>query len=83
MNQAIHQVDVLLWLMGPVEEVFAYAGTLNHQGLEVEDTLLAVLRYQSGRARHYKRPRPRFTRDSPRCSSFTAPKGRCGLKTMP
>ena len=48
MNQAIHQVDVLLWLMGPVEEVFAYAGTLNHQGLEVEDTLVAVLRYQSG-----------------------------------
>ena len=48
MNQAIHQVDVLLWLMGPVEEVFAYAGTLNHQGLEVEDTLVAVLRYRNG-----------------------------------
>ena len=48
MNQAIHQVDLLLWLMGPVEEVFAYAGTLNHDGLEVEDTLLAVLRYQNG-----------------------------------
>ena len=48
MNQAIHQVDLLLWLMGPVEEVFAYAGTLNHDGLEVEDTLVAVLRYQNG-----------------------------------
>ena len=28
--------------------MFAYAGTLNHQGLEVEDTLVAVLRYQNG-----------------------------------
>lgn len=48
MNQAIHQVDLLLWLMGPIKEVFAYARTLNHQGLEVEDTLVAVLHYQNG-----------------------------------
>jgi len=48
MNQAIHQVDLLLWLMGPVEEVFAYAATAAHQRLEVEDTLVAVLRYRSG-----------------------------------
>ncbi len=48
MNQAIHQVDLLLWLMGPVEEVFAYAATATHQRLEVEDTLVAVLRYRSG-----------------------------------
>lgn len=48
MNQGIHQVDVLQWLAGPVDEVFAYAGTLNHERLEVEDTLVGVLRYQSG-----------------------------------
>lgn len=48
MNQAIHQVDLLLWLMGPVKEVFAYAATLNHERLEVEDTLVAVLRYANG-----------------------------------
>ena len=48
MNQAIHQVDLLLWLMGPVEEVFAYATTATHERLEVEDTLVAVLRYRSG-----------------------------------
>lgn len=48
MNQAIHQVDLLLWLMGPVEEVFAYAATATHERLEVEDTLVAVLRYASG-----------------------------------
>lgn len=52
MNQAIHQVDLLLWLMGPVAEVFAYAGTLAHERLEVEDTLVAVLRYRSGALGH-------------------------------
>lgn len=48
MNQAIHQVDLLLWVMGPVAEVFAYADTLAHERLEVEDTLVAALRYESG-----------------------------------
>jgi UDP-N-acetyl-2-amino-2-deoxyglucuronate dehydrogenase len=48
MNQAIHHLDLLLWMAGPVGEVFAYADTLAHPGLEVEDTLVAVLRYQSG-----------------------------------
>ena len=48
MNQAIHQVDLLLWIMGPVREVFAYADTLAHERLEVEDTLVAVLRYENG-----------------------------------
>ena len=48
MNQAIHQLDLLLWLLGPVDEVFAYAATLNHERLEVEDTLVAALRYGNG-----------------------------------
>jgi len=48
MNQGIHQVDALQWIAGPVAEVFAYAGTLNHERLEVEDTLVAVLRYENG-----------------------------------
>lgn len=48
MNQAIHQVDLLLWVMGAVDEVFAYADTLAHDRLEVEDTLVAVLRFESG-----------------------------------
>jgi len=47
MNQGIHQVDLLQWLAGPVAEVFAYAGTLNHERLEVEDTLVGVLRYEN------------------------------------
>jgi len=52
MNQAIHHVDLLLWIMGPLREVFAYADTLTHEGLEVEDTLVAVLRYESGALGH-------------------------------
>jgi len=52
MNQAIHQLDLLLWMMGPVREVFAYADTLAHPGLEVEDTLVALLRYESGALGH-------------------------------
>ncbi len=52
MNQAIHQVDLLLWIMGPVSEVFAYADTLAHERLEVEDTLVAVLRFENGALGH-------------------------------
>jgi predicted dehydrogenase len=52
MNQAIHHLDLLLWIMGPVREVFAYAATLAHPGLAVEDTLVALLRYESGALGH-------------------------------
>ena len=48
MNQAIHQLDLLQWIMGPVSHVFAFAGTLAHERIEVEDTLVASLRFASG-----------------------------------
>jgi len=48
MNQAIHTVDVLLWLMGDVESVCAYADCLAHERIEVEDTVVAVLRFKNG-----------------------------------
>lgn len=47
MNQGIHFGDLLLWLMGPVQSVTAYANTLL-QPIEVEDTLVASLQFQSG-----------------------------------
>ncbi len=47
-NQAPHQLDILLWLMGPVAEVKSYWANLNHPYIEVEDTAIAVLRFQSG-----------------------------------
>lgn len=48
MNQAIHTVDVLIWLMGDVESVYAYADCLAHERIEVEDTVAAVLRFKNG-----------------------------------
>jgi len=47
MNQGIHAVDLLQWIMGPVESVFAYAGHLVHR-IEVEDTAVAAVRFASG-----------------------------------
>jgi predicted dehydrogenase len=48
MNQAIHSVDLLQWFMGPVESVQAYAGTLGHRRIEVEDVAVAALRFACG-----------------------------------
>ena len=47
-NQAIHSLDLLQWLMGPVIEVTAYTGLLAHEGIEVEDTAVAILKFASG-----------------------------------
>ncbi len=48
MNQAIHSVDLLLWLMGDVAEVSAYTATLAHERIEVEDVATATLLFQNG-----------------------------------
>ena len=47
MNQASHYVDLLDWLVGPVESVMAYTGTLARD-IEVEDTGVAALRWRNG-----------------------------------
>lgn len=47
MNQAIHAVDLLLWLGGQPEKVTAKMRTLNHP-IEVEDVVVAVLEYSQG-----------------------------------
>lgn len=46
-NQAIHTVDLLLHLCGPIASVDARAGTLLHT-IEVEDTVVATLQFESG-----------------------------------
>jgi len=48
MNQAIHNVDLLLWMMGDVTQVSGFTATLAHERIEVEDTAVAVLRFASG-----------------------------------
>lgn len=46
-NQAIHTLDLLLWLLGDVIDVDARAATLLHE-IRVEDTLLATLQFARG-----------------------------------
>ena len=47
-NQAPHQLDILLWFMGEVEEVYGIWRNLNHPYIEVEDTALAVIKFRNG-----------------------------------
>ncbi|HXI19442.1 MAG TPA: Gfo/Idh/MocA family oxidoreductase, partial [Gemmatimonadales bacterium] len=47
MNQASHYVDLLDWLIGPVESVHAFTATLARH-IEVEDTAVATVRWRSG-----------------------------------
>jgi len=47
MNQASHYIDLLDWLIGPVESVQAYTGTLA-RNIEVEDTGVMSVRWRSG-----------------------------------
>lgn len=48
MNQAIHTVDLLTWLMGPVVEVQANCATLAHKRIEVEDVAMATVKFANG-----------------------------------
>jgi UDP-N-acetyl-2-amino-2-deoxyglucuronate dehydrogenase len=47
MNQSIHHIDALQWIMGAPGSVFAYTATLAHR-MEAEDTGVAVIRFRSG-----------------------------------
>ncbi len=47
MNQGIHTVDLLLWLLGDVKQVYAQSRTALHN-IESEDTLVATLEFANG-----------------------------------
>ena len=47
-NQAPHQLDLLQWYMGPIDELFGFWSNLNHPYIEVEDTAIAVIRFKNG-----------------------------------
>src|SRR5215211_2555572 len=47
MNQSVHAVDLLQWLLGPVESLCANTDTLTHD-IETEDLATAALRFESG-----------------------------------
>lgn len=48
MNQGIHAIDMLQWLMGPVRRVSALTAILGHDRIEVEDTGAAVAEFENG-----------------------------------
>jgi len=48
MNQAIHAIDLIQWLMGPVSEIAAFTDTLAHERIDVEDTAVACMRFENG-----------------------------------
>jgi len=47
-NQAPHQLDILLWFMGEIDEVFGLWKNLNHPYIEVEDTAVAIIKFKNG-----------------------------------
>ncbi|ADX83591.1 gfo/Idh/MocA family oxidoreductase [Sulfolobus islandicus] len=47
-NQGIHTIDLMIWLNGEVEEVSGFVDNLTHDGIEVEDTAVAIMRYKNG-----------------------------------
>jgi len=48
MNQSIHYIDLLLFIMGRARKVAGYAARLGHEGIEVEDCASAVVLFESG-----------------------------------
>ncbi len=48
MNQAIHSVDLLAWLMGDVTSITAHTATVAHERIEVEDVAVATLKFANG-----------------------------------
>ena len=47
-NQSPHQLDLLLWYMGEIEEVYGIWRNINHPYIEVDDTAVAVVLFKSG-----------------------------------
>jgi predicted dehydrogenase len=47
-NQSPHQLDIMLWFMGEIDEVYGIWKNLNHPYIEVEDTALAIVKFKSG-----------------------------------
>ena len=49
MNQCIHNIDLLRWMMGDeVDQVFAYTDRLNHDYIQAEDLGIALIKFKNG-----------------------------------
>lgn len=47
-NQSIHTLDLLIWILGDLKCVFGLKDTLTHEGIEAEDNLVATLQFVRG-----------------------------------
>ncbi len=47
LNQAAHHVDLLQWLLGPVDSVIGKCGTITHN-IETDDTAVAIIKFKNG-----------------------------------
>ena len=47
-NQSPHQLDIMLWYMGEIDEVYGLWRNLNHPYIEVEDTAAAIIKFKNG-----------------------------------
>lgn len=47
-NQAPHQLDMIQWFMGEIDECYGTWSNLNHPYIEVEDTANAILKFKNG-----------------------------------
>jgi UDP-N-acetyl-2-amino-2-deoxyglucuronate dehydrogenase len=47
-NQAPHQLDIMLWMMGDIDEVYGLWRNLNHPYIKVDDTAVAIVKFRSG-----------------------------------
>ncbi len=48
MNQGVHTVDLLVWMLGRPVEISAQTGLVAHERIEVEDVAVATIRFESG-----------------------------------
>lgn len=48
MNQSIHTIDLLLYVMGNVKSVRAQTRLVAHEGIEVEDVGIAMVEFENG-----------------------------------
>lgn len=48
MNQSVHAIDLLQWIVGPVKQVSGHSSSRIHDKIEVEDTGAAVLEFENG-----------------------------------
>ncbi|NQU51241.1 MAG: Gfo/Idh/MocA family oxidoreductase [Bacteroidetes bacterium] len=47
MNQSIHMVDLLQYMMGPVDCVGAFSSRQGHQQIETEDTAVSIIQFKN------------------------------------